>query len=72
MNYQMQEWLAWRAMCVQLSNRGIDPNANENDLLIRAIRHYAATYHQLYPEGELHSQAEPDARLVEPLIQALR
>lgn len=70
--YAMSEWLAWRVICGQLSQRGIDVNVPDNDVLVRAIRHYAATYHQLYPEGEFHPTAERDAQTVEPLIQELR
>lgn len=70
--YPMKEWLAWRVVCKQLSQRGIDVNSPDNDTLIRAIRHYAATYHQLYAKNCYHSQHESDRQAVEPLIQELR
>lgn len=70
--YPMAEWQAWRIVCKELGKRGIDVNAPEHDILVRAIRHYSATYHQLFPVDEFHAQASPDRVAVEPLIQALR
>lgn len=70
--YPMAEWLAWRAVCKELAKRGIDVNVPEHDILVRAIRHYSATYHQLFPLDEFHAQASSDHVAVEPLIQALR
>jgi hypothetical protein len=63
------EWHARRAVCRLLERAGIDVDDARHDTLTRSIRHYAATYADLYEgTGKRHPQAEDDARRMRPIL----
>lgn len=61
----MEEWLAWRVICLELEERGIDVNEPKHEGLVRAMRYYGAAYRGLFPEGEHYPQHDNDQRYVQ-------
>jgi hypothetical protein len=57
------EWMAWRTVCDLLRARGIDVNEATHEPLVRAMRHHARAYRELYAGPIIrHVEADADAQ----------
>lgn len=65
------EWMAWRVVCDLLLKAGIDVNNDESMPLVRAMRHHARAYRELFHDDVRHVEADRDATETRALYDML-